>query len=540
MIGHFTDGRRRRGQRPPHAKLALPLGEAPKPQGHRRVHVRERRSCAFRRIPRSRRSTASSRSPRTSVRARDLTVDVLGGPAKLAIASADGRVRVGGSGTANLASLRREFDGAVLPIACRGPPTGRSPSTCGPEQSTWVLESPMKGAIVDLPAPLGKAAGDAMPLRIERRERHGAGRTKIIVDSRPTAGHRSWSPIASAARRRAARPSIARCSRSGAPPDRPDAARAERPGRLGARRACRVSTSTTGSRCGRARRPPSAPAADAMPPRSPASISMSARSTRSGAGSTTSRSSRAAVGARLEARSARPRGRRHGDLVGAAAASAPNGRIVARLARFAMPGPRPSCRTWSSDGQGGRRPRRRAVTRTRGPRSTSPPIRFVSKGRDLGRLELVAQPQRRRLADREAGARQRRRAHRRQRRVARRRRDSSRRSSTSRSTRKDAGAFLARFGYPDALQGAPTQDRRPARVGRRAQRIRLSDAHRHASRSTSGPGRFTKIEPGHRQAARRAVAAVAAAADHARFPRRVQRGLRVRRHHGQRAHRRTA
>ena len=95
---------------------------------------------------------------------------------------------------------------------------------------------------------------------------------------------------------------------------------------------------------------------------------------------------------------------------------------------------------------------------------------------------------------------------------------------------KEAGGFLRRFGWPDAVKGAPTKidgqlswDGAPSdfdyptlagsfklRVGRRA-------VHEGRSRR--------------RTPARRAVAAGAAAADLARFPRCVQRRLRVRHDH---------
>ena len=48
------------------------------------------------------------------VRARDVALEVLGGPARITIASADGPARVTGSGTVNLAVLRREFAAPYL------------------------------------------------------------------------------------------------------------------------------------------------------------------------------------------------------------------------------------------------------------------------------------------------------------------------------------------------------------------------------------------------------------------------------------------
>jgi uncharacterized protein YhdP len=43
------------------------------------------------------------------LQAQDVALEALGGPAKVAIASVDGEVRVAGSGTANLATLNREL-----------------------------------------------------------------------------------------------------------------------------------------------------------------------------------------------------------------------------------------------------------------------------------------------------------------------------------------------------------------------------------------------------------------------------------------------
>src|SRR4030095_17085058 len=39
-----------------------------------------------------------------------------------------------------------------------------------PERTDFVLESSLKGALIDLPAPLGKNAADSVPLRLELRE----------------------------------------------------------------------------------------------------------------------------------------------------------------------------------------------------------------------------------------------------------------------------------------------------------------------------------------------------------------------------------
>ena len=174
-------------------------------------------------------------------------------------------------------------------------------------------------------------------------------------------------------------------------------------------------------------------------------------------------------------------------------ADAPNGRIVARLARFAMPGAA-ELPSWS----GADKPADAAEPS--GQVDPWPEIdimaeSFVSKsGRDLGQLELVAKPrgaewriEKLALAN-DAG-----------------RIDASgawRGQGRQQQTRldvkldaNDAGAFLARFGLPDSIKGAPTT------IGGQ-----LSWAGSPAEfdlpslggelKVAVGSGRFTKIEPG--------------------------------------------
>jgi uncharacterized protein (TIGR02099 family) len=104
-----------------------------------------------------------------SLTSNALTAEVLGGPLKLDVAGSDGRVRVTGVGTANLAQLKDEIDS---PIAERisGVAEWQVVVNARPQAATWAIESSLKGAAIDLPAPLGKSAGESVALRIERRE----------------------------------------------------------------------------------------------------------------------------------------------------------------------------------------------------------------------------------------------------------------------------------------------------------------------------------------------------------------------------------
>ena len=103
------------------------------------------------------------------VRSQDIAFETLGGPARVAISNEESRLQVVGSGIANLAVLRHEFD---LPLLGRlsGNTDWSVNLTALANGVSWRLESSMKGAVVDLPVPIGKTAAEAAPLKIERRE----------------------------------------------------------------------------------------------------------------------------------------------------------------------------------------------------------------------------------------------------------------------------------------------------------------------------------------------------------------------------------
>ena len=87
---------------------------------------------------------------------------------------------------------------------------------------------------------------------------------------------------------------------------------------------------------------------------------------------------------------------------------------------------------------------------------------------------------------------------------------------------KDVGKYLERFGYPETVaKGTATLG------GTAMGRAGLPDRLRHARGQPGSQGREGAVqgEAGRRPTARRAVAAIPAAADLARFPRRLQRGF---------------
>ena len=112
--------------------------------------------------------------------ASDVTGELYGGPVKLQLAGAENRLQVTAAGTTSLANARADAD---VPLADRV--TGTTDWTlkinARPDAATWVLESSLKGATIDLPAPLGKSAEQTMALRVERREGAAPRRDEIVA-----------------------------------------------------------------------------------------------------------------------------------------------------------------------------------------------------------------------------------------------------------------------------------------------------------------------------------------------------------------------
>ena len=109
----------------------------------------------------------------------DITAQVFGGPVKLQFAGADNRVRVTATGTTDVANLRATL---ASPLADRiaGTADWQVVINARPDIASWVLDSSLKGTAVDLPAPLGKTADQAMALRVERRQGPAPRRDDIV------------------------------------------------------------------------------------------------------------------------------------------------------------------------------------------------------------------------------------------------------------------------------------------------------------------------------------------------------------------------
>ena len=166
-IDHLTDGAQATGDGRLGLKLSLSLGDpaATKVAGEYLFAGGEFRLVG---APALSQINGKLLFTEREVRARDLAAEVLGGPAKFAIASADDQVRVTGSGTASVAALRREYNPPFGEALSGNVDWTLAASLVG-NVSAWTLESSLKGITVDLPAPLGKAPAEIVPLKVERR-----------------------------------------------------------------------------------------------------------------------------------------------------------------------------------------------------------------------------------------------------------------------------------------------------------------------------------------------------------------------------------
>ncbi len=417
---------------------------------------------------------------------RDIAMEVLGGPTRLGVVGTAGQLRVTGSGTVNLASLRRELANAYLDrlsgtvdwtiaVDARGGTAG------------WVIESSMKGGVVDLPAPLGKSAAEAIPLRIERRDDAAQAGTDFVTTS-----YGDIAQFAAHRRRGEAGPIVDRALVSlGRAVARPDATRAERPG-LWVR--AELPTLNVDEWLALMR---SKNAADRE--RSDDGLAF--------AGADLDVGQLEALGVRFNDLRVRVRespGAWNLDLDGREIAGtatwsvpgdgAPNGRLFARLARLTLPA-RDNLPSWRrAEGREGPPELKAEMATSPWPAIDITADALVSKERDLGHLDVSAQPSgadwridRLVLANDNGRI------------VA---EGAWRASSRPQQTRldvnvdaKEAGAFLARFGYADAIQGGTTRiDGQLAWTGapHEFDLPSLSGAFR----INVGPGRFTQIEPG--------------------------------------------
>jgi len=167
VIGPFSDSAKAVGNGALKLSFALPLGQ----QGTANVTGEFRfldNEIRLPGLPELTQVKGQLTFSEQGVSAQNLTLETLGGPATLRFESGEDGVRVTAAGTASLVQTKAYFDMPLLHRMSGNAPWQLSAIT-RPEFATWMLESDLRGVAVDLPAPLGKTAAMAAPLKIERR-----------------------------------------------------------------------------------------------------------------------------------------------------------------------------------------------------------------------------------------------------------------------------------------------------------------------------------------------------------------------------------
>jgi uncharacterized protein (TIGR02099 family) len=421
------------------------------------------------------------------VRARDVAAEVLGSPVRLSLTTIAGQTRVTGTGTFGLASLQREYTNAYLGRVSGSLDWAMNVNVLGSGGLAWIFESNLKGAAIDLPPPIGKTAADEIPLRVEGRDETGPPGTDFILASygriAQFAAHRSQLPDGGAKIDRALL-SLGRST------ERADASRAEQPG-LWIRGEL-----------------PTLNVDDwiALLPKGPANESGRPSSALALAGADLDVHQFDAMGARFADLKLRMRETPQGwsfdldspQIAGIATWSspgpaAPNGRVMARLSRIALPG-RGNPATWQSAEAKEAAADSQDAQSNHWPEIDLAADAFYSKERNLGKLEFVAKPQGadwkvdKLILANDAGRLEANGAWR----VA------ARTQQTKLDVLLDApdsGAFLARYGYAEGVKGAATHIEGQVAWAGAPHEFEFGSLNGSFGIRV-GPGRFTKLEPG--------------------------------------------
>ena len=440
-IDHATDAAMATGDGSLAFRLDLPLGDpgATKLAGSYRLTDNTLR---FAGVPPLAGVNGNITFTQDGVRARDVAAEVLGGPVKLRLDSAsDGALRVNATGTSNLQQLRTQIASPALDKVS-GSADWTFALTVRNGVPAWTVDSTLQGAAIDLPAPLGKAASATAPLHVERAA-IDARDDSIVVDYAHSVRlllHRHDSGEGMVADR--ALVLVGKAAAEHAVPERPgiwirgDLPLLDVDGWLAA--------GIVGA---------AGPGSDGLALEGvdldAAALSVFGR-----------RFTQVAAVARRQGTEWRVKVDGEG-LAGTAtwhgaSAGNPGGRLVARLARLSLPPSATAAASAESAGPDSGAPAQPAATTERWPEVDLVADAFSSKGHALGALELLAdstgpdwQIRKLSLAN-DAG------------------RIDARgwwRNATGRSqTRlnvaldvKEAGAFLARFGWPNVVKGAATR-----------------------------------------------------------------------------------
>ena len=168
-IEHFTDGAEASGPGTLALKLDLPLG---KPDDD---HIGGEYTFAGNRInlaggvPALNHLNGTLAFNGRRVQVSQLSAELLGGPAHFTIDSDEEHLRVAGKGSADTSQLRVEYPQQALARRISGTTDWELAIVAASDATTWTVDTNLSGATIDLPAPMAKSASETVALKFERR-----------------------------------------------------------------------------------------------------------------------------------------------------------------------------------------------------------------------------------------------------------------------------------------------------------------------------------------------------------------------------------
>jgi uncharacterized protein YhdP len=169
-LDHTTRGAEASGDGKLALKLELPIGNHDGDQIAGEFTFSGNRLKFGGRIPALNQLNGKLAFTRREIHSTGLTAEILGGPARLTVSGAVGRMRVDAQGSADVGLLRAQYPQQVLAARFTGTTDWQLALNVAPDRANWTVDTTLKGVAVDLPVPAAKSPSEAMPLRIERRQ----------------------------------------------------------------------------------------------------------------------------------------------------------------------------------------------------------------------------------------------------------------------------------------------------------------------------------------------------------------------------------
>ena len=170
MIDHFTQGWQAQGAGKLQLKFSLPLQATAKSRVAGAFQFAGNTIVIAPELPAVEQAGGRIEFTESTVKAKNVTATVLGGPVTIGAASApDGTVRVNVQGRINADNARRSAGNPYWAQQLRGSTDWRALITARKRTADVLIESSLQGLAADLPAPLAKTAAETLPFRFERR-----------------------------------------------------------------------------------------------------------------------------------------------------------------------------------------------------------------------------------------------------------------------------------------------------------------------------------------------------------------------------------